>query len=292
MAEQSVDEWWSAVCETTKELLQKTKISPQDVLAIGFSGQLQGVVPVDKNGNALLERAIIWQDMRAVKEAKKVQEELGWEEFYRKTGKGQAIEMFPLVKIMWIRDNLPEVYSKAFRFLQCKDYLTFKLTGSIATDYTEASMTGYLNIHKREWDYEILDLFGIDLDKLPTLHESHEIIGHLTGEAAEAMGLKPGIPVIAGAGDVSAAALGAGVVSGEDAYISSGTAWWSGILTSSPLIDLESRISTLCSMIPGKYVPHNFVQSGSACLEWFIKNFMNLEKECSEKLGVSVYDIV
>ena len=291
-AEQSVNEWWLAVCKTTKELLQKTKVSPDDVLAMGFSGQLQGVVPVDKNGNALLERAIIWQDMRAVKEAREVREKLGWEEFYRKTGKGQAIEMFPLVKIMWIRNNLPDVYSKTFKFLQCKDYLMLKLTGSIATDYTEASMTGYLNIHKRKWDDEILDLFGIDPSRLPTLRESHEIIGHLTSEAAKATGLKPGTPVIAGAGDVPAAALGAGVISGEDAYISSGTAWWSGVLTDSPLIDLELRISTLCAMIPGKYTPHNFVQSGSACLEWFIKNFMSLEKEYADKLGISIYDVV
>ncbi len=291
-AEQSVDDWWSAVRETTKQLLQRTKISADSVLALGFSGQLQGVVPIDEEGNPLFKRAIIWQDMRAVHEANVVREKLGWEAFYRKTGKGQAIEMFPLVKIMWIRNNLPEVYAKAFKFLQCKDFLTFKLTGNTATDYTEASMAGYLNIHKRKWDDEILELFKIDRGKLPSLHESHEIVGHLTEEAAEATGLKPGTPVIAGAGDVPAAAAGAGVVSEGSAYISSGTAWWSGILTEFPMTDLEQRISTLCAMIPGKYTPHNFVQSGSACLEWFIKNFMVLEKEFAGKLGISIYDVI
>ena len=291
-AEQSVEDWWNAVSRTTRELIQRNKVSPDNVLAIGFSGQLQGVIPIDKEGSLLIKRAIIWQDMRAVHEANVVREKLGWEEFYRKTGKGQAIEMFPLVKIMWMRDNLPEIYDRAYKFLQCKDYLTFKLTGNPATEYTEASMTGFLNIHKRKWDSEILTLFDIDEDKLPPLYESHEVIGHLTKEAAEALGLKPGIPVIAGAGDVPAAATGAGVVEEGSAYISSGTAWWSGVLTEAPMIDLENRISTLCAMIPGKYTPHNFVQSGSACMEWFINNFMKFEEELSEKIGISIYDVI
>jgi len=291
-AEQSVDDWWQAVCMTTKELLQVTKVPSSNILAVGFSGQLQGIIPIDKEGNSLLERAIIWQDMRAVNEAHFVQEKLGWNEFYRKTGKGQAIEMFPLVKIMWVRNNLPEIYAKTFKFLQCKDYLIFKLTGSLATDYTEASMTGYLDIHKRKWDYEILDLFNIDLEKLPPLHESHEVVGEITDKAAAVTGLKAGIPVIAGAGDVAAAALGAGVIREGTAYISSGTAWWSGILTNTPMLDSEQRISTLCAMIPKKYTPHNFVQSGSACIEWFVNTFMAFEKELAEKMGISIYDII
>ncbi|RLE57794.1 MAG: xylulokinase [Thermoprotei archaeon] len=290
--EQSPEEWWVAVVESTRNILRKTKIPPEKIAAISFSGQMMGAVPVDKEGNLLMKRVIIWEDMRAVEESEHLEKNFGWEEFYKRTGSGMAVPMYPLVKIAWIKKHLSEIYEKTHKFIQCKDYIRLKLTGKIASDYTDASNTGMLNIHKRTWDEEVVSFMGIDMDKLPDLYESHDVVGYVTDEAAKVTGLKPGTPVVAGAGDVPAAAVGAGVVKEGISYICTGTAFWSGIFTNSPMISPQYRICTLCSMIPGKYTPHQFTHSGSASIDWFIEHFLISEKEGAERAGISIYDVI
>ncbi len=291
--EQSPEEWWVAVVESTRNILRKTKIPPEKIAAISFSGHFPGCVPVDKEGRVVRKYVMIWADLRAEEQGKKLVEKLGgYENFYKIHGLGHPLGMLSISKVMWLKENEPEVYNRTYKFLQTWDYIILKLTGKFVGDYGGASNTGWLDVRKRKYSEEILEAAGIDMDKLPDLYESHDVVGYVTDEAAKVTGLKPGTPVVAGAGDVPAAAVGAGVVKEGISYICTGTAFWSGIFTNSPMISPQYRICTLCSMIPGKYTPHQFTHSGSASIDWFIEHFLISEKEGAERAGISIYDVI
>jgi len=290
MAEQRPQDWYEAVIISTRELLRKTKVEPQNIVAISWSGQMMGTIPVDRDGNLLQDKVMIWADSRAVEEAKYIIERIGgWENFYRITGAGQYIANYTIAKILWLKNNRPEIYKKTYKFLQAKDYITLRLTGAFVTDYTDAFNTGLLNIHRNEWSDELIDAIGIDRDKLPDLHESIDIAGYLRDEEARKMGLKPGIPVVVGSGDVTASATGAGVVKKGVSYIYIGSACWTGFFSDTPVLDTKTRISSHRHVIPGKYAPHNYTYSGAVCMDWLKDIMFSLEERELIRKGGNIY---
>ena len=198
-AEQDPENRRDAVCEATKAVLEGE--DPHRVAAMSFSAQMQGCLPVDKNG-VPLRNSMIWADQRAVKEAKHLEKELGADRIYRITGH-RVSASYSIEKLMWLKKHEPEVYEKTYKMLQAKDYIIQRATGKFVTDYSDASGTQALDLRKLEWSDEILKAAGIDKDKLPKLKKSTDIAGYIEDRVAGEIGLPAGTPVVMGGGDVS-----------------------------------------------------------------------------------------
>jgi len=292
-AEQKPSDWWEAFCTNTKNLIERTNISAKDIECVSFSGQMMGAVPVDKNGTLLRENVLIWSDGRCNKQAENLLDELdGWKNFFKITGGGQAIVNYSISKIMWYKENEPDIYNKAYKFLHTKDFIINRLTGNFCNDYTDASNSGYLDIKKRKYSKEILKAVDISEDKLPELYESIDVVGKVTKKAANATGLFEGLPVVEGAGDVSAATFGAGVIDEGVGYLYIGSANWTGVYTKEPIMDQETRIVNLCHVIPDVYAPHHTAYTGGIAQQWYKDTFCEIEKFSAEKANINVYDIL
>lgn len=291
--EQRPEDWWQASCATTRAVLEEAKVPPAEIGCVTWSGQMMGCIPVDRDGVLLQKQVMIWADSRATEEAKYILDRLGgWETFYNITATGQSVASYPVAKILWIKEHLPEVYIKTCKFLHAKDYFSQILTGEKVCDYTDAFHSGMLDIRKNDWSDEILEAAGIERDKLPELHESVEVIGHIQEEAAKKMGLKRGTPVVVGSGDVPAAAAGTGVVEEGTSYISNGSACWTGYFSDKPVFDPESRVSCHRHIVPRKYTPHNYTYSGAVSKDWIKDTMFSLEEKAAKDAGMSIYDIM
>ena len=172
-AEQDPENWWDAVCDATKAVLEGE--DPSKVAAMSFSAQMQGCLVVDKNGVPLRD-AIIWADQRAVEEAEQLEKKIGAKRMYEITGH-RVSPSYSIEKLMWLKKHEPEVYEKTYKMLQAKDYIISRATGKFVTDYSDASGTNALDLRKLEWSEEIIKAAGIDKDKLPKLKKSTDIAG-------------------------------------------------------------------------------------------------------------------
>ena len=189
-AEQDANDWWSAVCQSTKELLLQTKISPKQIKVVSFSGQMMGCLCVDQNGEPL-RKSIIWADQRAQKQAEDLEKIISQKEFYEIVGHRNS-PSYGMQKLMWIRDNEAEIYERTYKMLNAKDYIVYKLTKQFYTDYTDGNGNGCLNLKNLCWSERILRAAQIPEDKLPELKPSTFIVGGVTEEAAKETGLEIG----------------------------------------------------------------------------------------------------
>ncbi|MGL4736318.1 MAG: xylulokinase, partial [Cellulosilyticaceae bacterium] len=264
-AEQNADDWWQAVCLSTKSLLEN--INPKDILGISFSGQMQGCVCVDQEGNAL-RPAIIWADQRATQETRQLLQITDSQEFYYDTGHRPS-PAYSLEKLMWVKEHEPYLYARTYKMLCCKDYIVLKLTGVFATDYSDASGTNALNINKKTWDSSILFDAKIPIEKLPDTYPSTTQIGCVTQQASALTGLLEGTPVVIGAGDGVCATVGAGCVTIKDTYSCIGSSAWIATIGPQPIIDTQMRTFNFVHMTPDLIVPCGTMQSAGTSYKWF-----------------------
>ncbi len=187
-AEQDPENWWDAVCDATKAVLEGE--DPSRVAAMSFSAQMQGCLVVDKNGVPLRD-AIIWADQRAVEEAEHLEKKIGAKRMYEITGH-RVSPSYSIEKLMWLKKHEPAVYEKTYKMLQAKDYIISRATGKFVTDYSDASGTNALDLRKLQWSQEILKAAGIDEDKLPKLKKSTDIAGYIEDRVAGEIGLPAG----------------------------------------------------------------------------------------------------
>ena len=265
-AEQNPDDWWAAVCTTTRQLLDQTGVAPASIAAVSFSGQMMGCVPLGRDGRPL-RACIIWADQRAQPQADALAAACGAETVYRISGH-RVSPAYSAPKILWLRDHQPDLYAAAVCFLQPKDYLVHRLTGARATDYSDASGTLLFNLTTRTWHQPFLDALGLDVDRLPTVHPSTAVVGHVTTEAATATGLAAGTPVVIGGGDGACAGVGAGVLEPGDAYCYIGASSWISIVGDAPVIDPEARTFTFHALHPDRYAPMGTMQAAGAARDW------------------------
>jgi len=289
-AEQSPSDWWKAVVATTRKLLQSTKIKPSDIAGIAFSTQMAGTLPMNEEGEPLMS-CMIWLDTRAAEEAEKICKGLikvaGYNvltllRFLRITGgaPGHAGKD-AISKILWIKKNEPDIYSKTFKFLDCKDYVLYKCTRNFVTSRDCANISWMMDTRKKRlcWSDSILKKYGIDKEKLPEIKKSTELAGKLTTEAAEELGLNAGMPVVVGAGDVASAAVGSGAVMENQIHAYIGTSSWLTCHVSERKKDIIHYIGSICSANPNMYLCVAEQETAGACLDW-VKN--NLFKESKE----------
>lgn len=266
-AEQNAEDWWNGVCINTRALVEANPALTGRIAGIGLSGHMLGCLPVDADG-CPLRPAMIHSDSRAADQFSLVSERVGDRGVYEKTG-NILDPRSPLCKILWVKDNEPERYAQTHRFLQSKDFIVGRLTGSYTTtDYSDASHAQLLDVRARTYATDMLGELGVDVCKLPELHRATDVVGTLTAESAASMGLKPGIPVVAGGGDGSCANVGAGVVSSGEAYCCIGTTAWIACVANEPLIDPGARIFNIMALDGETYGIFGTIQSAGSSLEW------------------------
>ncbi len=286
-AEQDSASWWRAVCETSKALLADTGIDAGQIAAVCFSGQMMGCLCVDKQGKAL-RRSIIWADQRAQEQAAQLDERISLREFYHITGHRNRAS-YGLQKLMWVRDNEPEVYEQTYKTLNAKDYIVFKLTGRFCTDYTDANSNTCLDINSMQWSEKILEASGIDPNKLPDLLASTAIAGEVTDQAALETGLAIGTPVVIGGGDGLCANIGAGSYKPGRAFSYVGSSAWIATTSEKPLYDEDMRTITWAHIVPGLYSPNGTMQTAGGAYQWLRNTVCTHESFLSQQSGSSAY---
>lgn len=265
-AEQDPRDWWEAVCATTQEIVRTHRLSSQDVAAIAFSGQMMGCLPVTQDGTPL-RHAIIWADQRAVDEANEFVEQTGLVRIYHVTGH-RVGPAYSGPKMAWVRRHEPRIFQETYKFLQAKDFIVYRLTGTWATDYSDACGTGLFDLARKEWAEELVETMGLDLSILPRAVPSTAVVGELTSEAAQATGLAPGIPVVIGGGDGVCATAGAGIVGEGSAYVYLGSSAWLATASRDPLLDQAMRTFTWVHIDPGWFSPNGTMHNAGASLDW------------------------
>jgi len=289
-AEQDPSDWWRAVVETTRQLLQKSRARPEDIAVVGFSGQMQGCLPVDAAGRPL-RPCIIWADQRAVAQADALAERLGEERVFQITGH-RITPTLSGPKILWLRDHEPEVFARTHKFLHVKDYIALKMTGCLATDRSDASGMNLYDLDGGAWSEEILQAIELDPSYLPEVHDSTDIIGEVTRAAADELGLAVGTPVVIGGRDGASAAVGAGAVNEGPAYTYVGSSAWISLAARRPIYDPKRRIFNFAHMVPGLFVPCGTMQAAGGSYRWLRQEICGLEGREADETGEDVYEIM
>ncbi|MDO4571459.1 MAG: xylulokinase [Planctomycetia bacterium] len=273
-AEQRAEDWWEAVCLTTRELLEG--INPAEIAAVSFSGQMMGCLCVDEKGTPL-RNAMIWADLRSTKEEQFVRSQIEEERFYKITGH-RISPAYGGFKFLWLKNNEPDIYRKTFKTLNAKDFILFRLTGNFLTEFSDASSLCLMDLNQFEWSDEILEICGLDKKKMPELRRSIDLAGYVSREAAAQTGLLEGTPVVCGGGDGSCAAVGAGCVKKGIANCVLGTSSWISITNPTPIFDPEMTTFNFAHIVPGCVMPTGTMQCGGGSLSW-VAQTLNAEYE-------------
>ncbi|MEV4668783.1 xylulokinase [Microbacterium sp. LWO12-1.2] len=267
IAEQNPVDWWEAVVAATRDLLARTDTAPSAVAGLVVSGQMMGAVLLDADGEPA-RPAIIWADTRAGAQQRELEAALGAEHAYGILGH-RLNPTYSVEKIMWVRDNEPDVWARVRRVCVAKDFIVLRLTGRLATDRSDASGTNAYDQRIGTWSDEVLQAARLDRALFPEVLESTTIAGTLTDAAAAALGLHTGVRVVMGGGDGPIAAVGSGVVAPEDgAYVCLGTSSWISFAADQPLHDPAMRTFTFDNVVPGSFVPTATMQAGGASVQW------------------------
>lgn len=289
-AEQDPSDWWNATCNGIKYVINESGINPSEIAGVGLSGQMHGLVMLDKNG-IILRNSIIWCDQRTDNECRQMNQIIGEKRLIEITA-NPALTGFTASKILWVQNNEPEVYEKCAHILLPKDYIRYMLTGEFATEMSDASGMQLMDIPNRCWSDEILSKFNIDKSMLGKIYESPEITGKVHRRAAELTGLREGTIVVGGAADNSAAAVGTGVVRAGNAFTTIGTSGVIYAISDDVSIDIKGRVHTFCSAVPGKWTVMSCTLAAGLSLKWLRDTCCSEEMLEAEKLGVDPYVVM
>ncbi len=289
-AEQNPEDWWQAAVKSVRRVLSSSKIDPSEIAGIGLTGQMHGMVMLDAQGE-VLRPCIMWNDQRTAAQCEWIMNTIGRERFLDMT-LNPALPGFTAPKIIWTRENEPEVYAKAAKILLPKDYIRYRLTGVYATEVSDASGTVLLDVTHRRWSETVLKELNIPIDWMPRCYESTEVTGKITSEVAKLTGLAAGTPVVGGAGDQAASAVGTGIVEPGLVSVTMGTSGVVFAYTEQPSRDPKGRLHTFCHAVPGKWHVMGVTLSAGGSFRWFRDTLGLSEKSVAALSGVDPYDIL
>ncbi|MBQ7761676.1 MAG: xylulokinase [Clostridia bacterium] len=287
-SEQSPECWYESTLEAMGELL--LDCDKASVRGISFGGQMHGLVILDEN-DRVLRPAILWNDGRTFKETDYLNTVVGKDVLSQCTA-NIAFAGFTAPKILWVKENEPEIFAKIKKIMLPKDYLAYMLSGSFATDFSDASGMLLLDVKNRCWSKEMLSTCGIDESMLPTLYESYEKIGTLKKELASKLGLSDHVSIIIGAGDNAGAAVGTGTVNNGSCNISLGTSGTVFVSQDNFFVDSSNALHSFCHS-NGKYHLMGCILSAASCNKWWVEDilgttdFRREESECDQFLGIN-----
>lgn len=287
-AEQNPNDWWDAIVETTHLLLDV--VSPNDISGVALSGQMMGCLCVDKEGRPLRPH-LLYCDQRSVKQEAEIANKIDPVKFYEITGH-RISASYSIEKLMWIKENEPDVFRKTYKMLNAKDYINYRLCGVMATDPSDASGTNAYDLSQWQWSEEIIEAAGLDLSLFPKVYSSIDVIGEINTRAAKETGLKVGTPVICGGGDGSCAGVGVGCISPGSSYNYLGSSSWVALTVEKQIIDEQRRTMNWAHVVPGMLHPSGTMQTAGASYNWMINQLCAFEQEEAKKTNRDVFEII
>jgi len=290
--EQRPLDWWNAVVESTRRLLEKRNDERGNIDSIAFSGHSLGVVPLGKNGELLREATPIWSDTRAEKQVKELFEQTDRERWYKTTGNGFPPACYSVFKIMWYREKEPEMFKRIHRIIGTKDFINYKLTGTLITDYSYASGSGVYDLKNWRYSSDLIDAAGISEELFPRIVPSTHIIGELTEEATGALGLSRHVSVVCGGVDNSCMALGARNIEEGRVYTSLGSSSWIAVSSAQPILDYARSPFVFTHVIPGMFTSAVSIFAARSALEWVKENLCKNLVQAAERQKRDVYELI
>ena len=308
--EQDADEWWTAMCSTTKELFEVCDLTPQQVEGLSFCSQMQGLVLVDKNGNAL-RRPMSYMDQRARAEVKEGMANgitvngMNVVKLLKSLKRTRAVSTSvkdPVWKYKWVEKNEPDIFKKTYKWLDVKEYLICRCTDEFVTTEDTAYSTFLYDSRngKRGWSKELCAMLKVDMSHLPRIIQPTDMVAGLTEKAARELGLVAGTPVFGGGGDATLIGIGSGCTATGDTHIYSGTSGWVSTIVDKQIVDISAMIAAIVSALPNKYNYFAEMETAGKCLEW-VKDHLALDEigiylekkdilESRESVYTSLYD--
>jgi len=284
-AEQDPRDWWRACGAAVRKALESSHIRADNIECVGFSGQMHGAVLLDA-ADDVVRNAIIWCDQRSEAQSNELAAMFGRDALIQLTC-NPPLTNFTLTKLLWVREIEPKNWERVAHVMLPKDYVRFRLTGDRAIDMADASGTLLLDVANRRWSAEVLSKTGIEERMLPALYESPQVCGEVSIAGAEATGLRAGTPVVAGAGDQAAGAVGMGIARAGAVSATIGTSGVVFAATDRPALDPQGRLHTFCHAIPGRWHVMGVTQAAGLSLRWFRDRFGVLGKD-----GRDPYDVL
>src|SRR5580700_5390074 len=274
-AEQDPEDWWRAAQEAIRGAIRTAPEPREPIAAIGLTGQMHGAVMLDEKG-AVLRPSLIWCDTRTQPECDCLTEKIGYEKLIELTC-NPALPNFTLTKLLWVKTHEPEIFAKTRHIMCPKDYVRYRLTGEFAIDVQEASGTLLLDVTHRRWSKEVAEAAGIPEGWLPKVYESPEVCARISEAAEGVTGLTAGTPVVAGAGDQGAGAVGMGILQPGSVSATIGTSGVVFAATASPTKDPKGRLHTFCHAVPGLWHVMGVTQSAGLSFRWLKETFFAAE---------------
>ena len=289
-AEQDPEALWQAVAGTTRQVIEAAGIDPKEILALGISAQMFNLLPVDEDGRPVTPM-LSWLDVRSTAQADRLLLGDLPSFLFQHTGNiPTAKDVIP--KILWLKEERPDLWKRTARLLDCKEYILHRLTGRFATDYHGASAYFLFDHQRKTWSEAVCRALGIPIEMLPPAYPCTEVIGEVTTEAAVQTGLSPGTPVVACAGDVAVAQSGSGANAPGKAHLCIGTATWVGVSSKVFTNDPLKPFWVLSHIDPDKWVIAGEMETGGGALMWFRDAFCQAEAEEAERRGISTYELL
>ena len=290
--DQRPEDWWQSVVESTRLLLDESDVDRRSIEAIGISGHSLGVVPLDARGRLLREHVPIWSDSRPARQADEFFTRIGQSEWYLMTGNGFPPPLYTVFKIMWLRDNEPDLFGRIHKVVGTKDYINFRMTGVIATDFSYASGSGVYDLAGWAYCDRLIEAAGLKREIFPDIRASTDVLGTLTPQAAQQLGLPESVRVAAGGVDNSCMALGARAHKEGDCYNSMGSSSWIAVTSAKPLLDERTRPYVFAHVAPGMFTSAIGVFSTGSSFRWVREQLCaNLDAQAQAE-GISVYDLM
>lgn len=289
-SEQDPQLFWTGTVGSIRRVLAASGVAPADIAAVGLTGQMHGLVLLDDAG-AVLRPAILWNDQRTASECAAIEERVGRARVLELTG-NRVLTGFTAPKLLWVRANEPEVYARTAHILLPKDFTRYRLTGEFLSDVSDASGTSLFDVGQRRWSDEMLGALEVPRAWLPEVTESPVVSAHVSADAARATGLAAGTPVVAGAGDQAAGAVGTGSVRAGITSVVLGTSGVVFATSDTYRVEPEGRLHAFCHAVPGKWHLMGVMLSAAGSFRWYRDVLGGPEQAVAAQTGQDVYDIL
>lgn len=282
-AEQDPDEWWRVICRTVRNVLADGVILPGQIAGVSIDGQSWSAIAIDKEGN-VLTRTPIWMDTRAQSICDRLNREIGADRIFEVSGNSLQ-PSYTTAKVLWYKENLPEVYGRIYKILQSNSFIAYRLTGEISQDISQGYGLHFFDMKKGTWDEDMCREMGLPIDFFPEIVPCDHIVGTVTAAAAEQIGLLAGTPVVAGGLDACCGTLGAGVIHPGETQEQGGQA--GGMSICMDTYKADPRLILGYHVVPGLWLLQGGTTGGGGVMRWFEHEFADYERSIQEVKGVS-----
>jgi xylulokinase len=286
--EQNPEEWWEAIYCTIKVTLRKAGINKEEIAGVGVDGQSWSAIAIDKDGKVLTNTPI-WMDTRAVDICDRLNKEVGEDAIFNMAGNSLQAS-YTTAKIIWYKENLPEIYEKIDKILQSNSFIVYRLTGELSQDKSQGYGYHCFDMHNGTWNEEMCKRMGIPMEFLPNIYDCHQVVGYVTAKAAELSGLAVGTPVVAGGLDAACGTLGAGVIHPDETQEQGGQA--GGMSICIDQYSADPRLILSFHVVPNLWLLQGGTTGGGGAIRWFEKEFADYERELGKKVGKSSLELL